>query len=284
MRIDAHQHFWHFDPVRDAWITQEMGTLRRDFLPDELAGLLDASGVDGTVAVQADQSEAETIFLLELAETHSFIRGVVGWVDLRAPHLRNRLEHFSRWSRFRGVRHIAQAEPDDFLARAEVIRGVEVLREFDLTYDILIYPHQLPATLELVRALPGQPFVVDHLAKPRIAQGVLEPWAQGIRDLARHPNVWCKASGMVTEGRWNDWQTEDFRPYLDLVFDAFGPGRIMFGSDWPVCLLAGEYQEVLDLMEGYCRRLSEEERAGVFGKNAAAFYGLADPGDADTGE
>ena len=274
MRIDAHQHFWHFNPIRDAWITEEMGVIRRDFLPEELAGLLRAAAVDGTVAVQADQSEEETEFLLELADTHPFIRGVVGWVDLRASNLRGRLEHFCRWTRFRGVRHIAQAEPDDFLARKEIVQGVATLQEFGLTYDILIYPPQLPAALEMVRALPEQPFVVDHLAKPSIAQGLLEPWATGMRALAEHPNVCCKVSGMVTEADWEGWKAQDFRPYLDLVFQIFGPRRLMFGSDWPVCLLAGKYEEVLGLVEDYCRHLSADDRERVFGGNAAAFYRL----------
>jgi L-fuconolactonase len=279
MRIDAHQHFWRYDPVRDAWITEEMGVIRRNFLPADLAVLLEASGVDGTVAVQADQSEEETAFLLDLAETHPFILGVVGWLDLRADDLRKRLEHFCQWRTFRGLRHIAQVEPDDFLSRAEVIRGVAALGDFDLTYDILVYPRQLPAALELVRALPEQPFVVDHIAKPSIAEQVLEPWASRMRELSAHPNVWCKVSGMVTEAKWDTWKPDNFRPYLDLVFDAFGPERLMFGSDWPVCLLAGGYRQVLDLVQDYCRHLSAEEEAAVFGSNAIAFYGLDREGE-----
>lgn len=275
MRIDAHQHFWRHDPVRDGWITDEMAVLRRDFLPGELGPLLAANGVDGSVAVQADQSEEETRFLLTLAEGHPFIRGVVGWVDLLAPNLEERLEHFSQWERFRGVRHIAQAESDDFLSRPDVARGVGALRTFGLTYDILVYCRQLPAALELVRGLPEQPFVVDHIAKPLIADGVLEPWATHMREMAGHPNVWCKVSGLVTEASWSDWSPADLRPYLDVVFEAFGPERLMFGSDWPVCLLAGSYEEVLVLAERYFGQLTLAERAGVFGENAAAFYGLS---------
>ena len=274
IHIDAHQHFWRFDPVRDAWITAEMSVLRRDVLPEELEGLLEANGVNGTVAVQADQSEAETVFLLELAQAHPFILGVVGWVDLLAAELDQRLEHFSRQVRFRGVRHIAQAEADDFLARPDVLRGIGALGKFGLTYDILVYPRQLPAALALVRALPEQPFVIDHMAKPLVAQGVLEPWAARMREMARHPNVCCKLSGLVTEARWTGWAPEDFRPYLDVVLEAFGPERLMFGSDWPVCRLAGEYGEVLALVEGYVGTLSSDEQAGIFGGNAAAFYGL----------
>jgi L-fuconolactonase len=274
MHIDAHQHFWRFDPVRDAWITDEMGVLRRDFLPEELEALLKANGVSGTVAVQADQSEAETRFLLELAEAHPFILGVVGWVDLLAPNLPERLEHLAGFPRFRGVRHIAQAETDDFLAQEDVIRGIGALRAFDLTYDILVYPRQLAATLSLVERLPDQPFVVDHLAKPQIARGTMEPWGAQIRALAKHPNVWCKVSGLVTEADWARWKPEDLRPYLDVVFEAFGPQRLMFGSDWPVCLLAAGYGEVLAVVETYLERLSPPEREGVLGGNAAGFYGL----------
>ena len=274
MRIDAHQHFWHYDPVRDGWITEEMSVLKRDFLPHELDALLDGNGMDGTVAVQADQSETETRFLLGLAEDHPNILGVVGWVDLRSPDLPERLESLARFRRLRGVRHIAQAESDDFLARPEVISGIGRLRDFELTYDILVYPRQLPAALTLVHALPDQPFVLDHMAKPLIGLGVREPWATQVRELASHPKVWCKISGLVTEADWGRWRPDDFRPYLDLVFDAFGPHRLMFGSDWPVCLLAAEYRQVVELIETYAEQLPAPERGALFGGNAASFYGL----------
>jgi L-fuconolactonase len=274
MRIDAHQHFWHYDPVRDSWITEEMSVLKRDFLPHELDALLDGNGMDGTVAVQADQSETETRFLLGLAEDHPNILGVVGWVDLRSPDLPERLESLARFRRLRGVRHIAQAESDDFLARPEVISGIGRLRDFELTYDILVYPRQLPAALTLVHALPDQPFVLDHMAKPLIGLGVREPWATQVRELASHPKVWCKISGLVTEADWGRWRPDDFRPYLDLVFDAFGPHRLMFGSDWPVCLLAAEYRQVVELIETYAEQLPAPERGALFGGNAASFYGL----------
>ena len=274
MRIDAHQHFWRHDPVRDSWITDEMSLLRRDFLPEDLETPLVANGMDGSIAVQADQSENETRFLLELAERHPAVLGVVGWVDLLAPDLAERLEHFSRKKRFLGVRHIAQAEADDFLEREDVVGGIGMLRDFNLTYDILVYPRQLPATLSLVKKLPDQPFVVDHMAKPLIADGVTGPWAAQMQELASHPNVWCKVSGLVTEADWAMWRTEDFRPYLDVVFDAFGPERLMFGSDWPVCLLAAEYRQVVGLIEAYSEQLSTSERNRVFGGNAACFYGL----------
>jgi L-fuconolactonase len=275
MQIDAHQHFWHYDPVRDSWITDEMSVLKRDFLPDDLKPLLDAQGVEGTVVVQADQSEDETHFLLRLADSHPFIQGVVGWVDLLAPALEERLEHFSQFGRLCGVRHIAQAEADDYLAREDVARGIGLLSDFGLTYDILVYPQQLPAALSLVEKLPDSPFVVDHLAKPLIRPGETEPWASHMKELAQNPNVWCKVSGLVTEADWRQWRQEDMRPYLDVVFEAFGLDRLMFGSDWPVCLLAASYQEVWDLISGYASQLPAPERDGLFGGNAANFYGLA---------
>ncbi len=272
--IDAHQHFWLYDPGRDTWITDEMTVLRRDFLPEELKPHCRDRAIDGTIAVQADQSERETEFLLGLAERYPLIRGVVGWVDLRAPDLPHRLEHFCTFEQFRGVRHVAQAEPDDFLARDDVVRGIGQLREFGLTYDILVYAHQLPAALTLVERLPDQPFVVDHLAKPRIREGAREPWATHMRRLAQHPNVCCKVSGLVTEADWERWRPEDMRPYLDVVFEAFGADRLMFGSDWPVCLLAGSYPQVVELIESYAGHLSVNDREHLFGGTAIRFYGL----------
>ena len=274
MRIDAHQHFWHFDPVRDSWITEEMSVIRKDFLPRDLEPLLAREDIQGTVAVQADQSEDETRFLLELSEQHPFIMGVVGWVDLLASNLRERLEHFSEFERFKGVRHIARAESDHFLARGDVVRRIGMLAEFDLTYDILVYQHQLPAVLSLVRRLPDQPFVLDHMAKPLIGEGIVEPWATHMKELASHGNVCCKVSGMVTEAKWAGWSPQDLGPYLDVVFEAFGPHRLMFGSDWPVCLLAAEYGDVMASVQAYARGLSESEQEGIFGENAVRFYNL----------
>jgi L-fuconolactonase len=275
MVIDAHQHFWRFNPVRDAWITEEMSAIRRDFLPGDLAPELDACGVDATVAVQADQSEAETEFLLGLAEGNPRIAGVVGWVDLRSTDVERRLEHFSRFEKFRGVRHVAQAEADDFLVRSDFVRGVRQLARFGLTYDILIYPRQLPAAIELVRKVPEQRFVVDHLAKPEIKAGKIEPWAGLIREIAASPNVYCKVSGMVTEADWKGWKAEDFGPYMDVVFDAFGAQRLMFGSDWPVCLVAATYAKTASIVESYIRDHSQHVREQIFGLNAIEFYNLA---------
>jgi L-fuconolactonase len=277
MRIDAHQHFWHYDPVRDAWITDEMEALRRDFLPGELEDLLAAHRMDGSVVVQADQSEAETRFLLDVAKRHSTILGVVGWVDLLAQELPDRLEHYSTFEKFRGIRHIAQAEADHFLARGDIVHRLGMLRDFGLTYDILVYPRQLPSALSLVERLPDQPFVIDHMAKPLVARGVMEPWETQMRELATYPNVWCKVSGLVTEADWAQWKPEDFRPFLDVVFEAFGTRKVMFGTDWPVCLLAASYRQVVDLIQTYVEQFSSSEREGVFGENAAQFYGLTVP-------
>jgi L-fuconolactonase len=274
MVIDSHQHFWRFNPVRDAWITEEMSAIRRDFLPEDLEPELDANGVDATIAVQADQSEAETEFLLGLAEGNRRIAGVVGWVDLRASDVEERLAHFSRFKKLRGVRHVAQAEADDFLVGQEFVRGVGRLAAFGLTYDILIYPRQLPAAIELVGKLPEQKFVVDHLAKPEMKGKKLEPWASLIREIAASPNVYCKLSGMVTEADWKNWKPSDFEPYLEVVFDAFGGERLMFGSDWPVCLVAGSYARAKNIVESYVDRNSPAAKSAIFGENAESFYHL----------
>jgi L-fuconolactonase len=275
MVIDAHQHFWRFNPVRDAWIDEDMAAIRRDFLPGDLAPVLDANGVDATIAVQADQSEAETEFLLGLAEGNRRVAGVVGWVDLRGADVEKRLEHFSHFKKLRGVRHIAQAEADDrFLARAEFVRGVGHLKSFGLTYDILVFTRQLPAAIELVGKLPEQKFVVDHLAKPEIAAKKIEPWATRMREIAAHPNVYCKLSGMVTEADWKNWKAEDFEPYLDVVFEAFGAQRLMFGSDWPVCLVAANYSQVKNIVESYVDRHAPKAKAAIFGENVKRFYNI----------
>jgi len=274
MRIDAHQHFWRYDPVRDSWITDEMSAIRRDFLPADLAPVLAASGMDGCVAVQADQSTHETRFLLDLAERNPFVRGVVGWIDLRAPDLARQLDLLADEKSLCGLRHIAQAEDDDFLARPAVVRGIGMLHGYGLTYDILIFPRQLPAAHALVESLPDQRFVIDHMAKPEIRNGVIEPWAGHMKAIAENPNVWCKVSGLVTEADWRHWRPAQMRPYLDVVFDAFGPERLMFGSDWPVCLLAANHADVLGLVTDYAGGLETEEREGLFGMNAVRFYGL----------
>jgi L-fuconolactonase len=274
MRIDAHQHFWRYDPAAYGWIQSDW-PIRRDFLPEDLEPELSAAGLDGCVAVQARQTLEESRWLLELADQWPFIRGVVGWVDLRAPDVAEQLASLAAHPRFVGVRHVAQDEPDDrFLVRPEVQSGIAALRRFDLTYDLLIYPRQLPAATDLARALPEQPFVLDHLAKPAIKTRQLSPWREQVQQLAALPNVCCKVSGLVTEADWKAWRPEEFRPYLDVVFAAFGPDRLMFGSDWPVALLAGSYAPVHRLVREYVAPWGPDIEAKVFGRNAAAFYGL----------
>lgn len=275
MKIDAHQHFWHYDPARDSWITDEMAILKRDFCPQDLSPECQASGIDASIAVQADQAEQETLFLLGLAENNKRIAGVVGWVDLCAPNAYDRLQFFSRFTKLSGFRHVAQSEPDDrFLVRPSFMRGISHLREFNFTYDILIYPRQLPAAIELVDHFSDQPFVLDHLAKPEIKSNNLGSWLTDIRTIAENPNVYCKLSGLVTEADWINWKPHDFRPYLDVVFDAFGPERLMFGSDWPVCLLAASYRQVKQIIEEYLEASGDDLKELIFGGNAIRFYNL----------
>ncbi len=276
MRIDSHQHFWRFDEAEYGWMKPDW-PIRRDYLPADLKPLLQSNNFDGCVAVQARQTLEETRWLLELAEEAAIIRGVVGWVDLCSPQIVQQLEQFSNDPKLVGVRHVVQDEPDDeFMLRADFQRGIKSLQQFGLSYDLLVFPHQLPTAIELVRAFPAQPFVLDHIAKPSIASGVLSPWREHIATLAHFPNVHCKISGMITEAQWHTWQSTDFRPYLDVIFQAFGVNRLMFGSDWPVALLAGAYEQVVSLVSDYCAGLSETEQAKIFGGNAARFYRLSD--------
>lgn len=275
MRIDAHQHFWHYDPVEYDWIDEPMTALRRDFLPADLKPLLDEWGFDGCVAVQARQTLEETRWLLELAAQNDFIRGVVGWVDLRSLQLNDQLQELTRSPKLVGVRHVVQAEPDDnFMQRAEFRRGIAQLAGFGLAYDVLVYPRQLPAATKLVAEFPQQRFVLDHIAKPLIAQGTLDPWQTDIRALAQFPNVWCKLSGMVTEARWKEWHPADFKPYLDVVFDAFTPERLMIGSDWPVCTVSSDYGKTMRLVGEYAAQLTQVQQGAILGGNCAEFYRL----------
>jgi L-fuconolactonase len=273
MRIDAHQHFWHYDPVHHVWMTDAMDVLRRDYLPEALAPLLRDAGFDGTIAVQARQMVEETEWLLGLADRHPTIEGVVGWVDLRSPGLPGELERFAPHPRLVGVRHVVHDEPDDrFMLLPEFRRGIGRLREFDLAYDLLLFPRHLPVAVALVDEFPDQPFVLDHIAKPAIRDGLFSPWREDLKRLAERPNVSCKLSGMVTEARWNAWRPEDLRPYLDVVLEAFGPERLMIGSDWPVCTLSGDYRSTMGVVVDYVGSLSPGERAGILGENCARIY------------
>ena len=274
--IDSHQHFWQYDADQHGWINERMSVIRRDFMPADLQPLLQHNGVAATVAVQADQTEAETDWLLQLAADHDFIAGVVGWVDLRSEQLEERLAHYAAFPKLKGFRHILQSEEPAFMLQPAFVRSIGLLQRFGFTYDILIFPHQLEAALQLVRQFPEQPFVIDHLAKPYIKQGLLGEWANGMRQLAAFENVHCKLSGMGTEADWQHWTAEDLQPYLDVAVEAFGTGRLLFGSDWPVCLVASSYERWLQVLRDYFASFSAEEQAQVFAHNAELFYNLTD--------
>jgi L-fuconolactonase len=275
MRLDSHQHFWRYNPAEHIWMDDRMAVLKRDYLPGDLKPLLNQTGFDGTVAVQARQNLEETRWLLELAGQHDFIKGVVGWVDLRSPNLRAQLEKFSSNRKLVGVRHVVHDEPDDgFMLRPDFRRGIAQLREFNLTYDLLLFPKHLPVAVKLVEEFPNQPFVLDHIAKPRIGEKLFSPWQEDLVALAKFPNVVCKLSGMVTEAKWKQWQPQDFHRYLDIVLAAFGPERVMIGSDWPVCTLSGDYAATMGVVTDYVQKFPSEVREKILGGNCARFYSL----------
>jgi L-fuconolactonase len=275
LKIDAHQHFWQYNPVRDSWITEDMQVIGRDFYPEDLLPVLQKHSVDGCVAVQADQSEKETEFLLDLASVNSFIKGVVGWIDLKADDLEDRLHHFKKYEKLKGFRHILQSEPDEqYMLDPQFKKGIAALGAHGYTYDILIFPNHLPYAAQLAAEFPDQKFVLDHMAKPYIKAGKIDGWKQDIEKLASYQNVYCKVSALLTEADWHNTPAADFIPYIDIVFNAFGINRVMFGSDWPVCLLAGGYEKTMEVMNLYAERLSGTEQQLFFGGNAIAFYGL----------
>jgi L-fuconolactonase len=273
--IDAHQHFWHYDPAKHIWMTPEMGVLKTDFLPTDLKPLLDNCGLTGCVAVQANQAEVENEFLLSLAQQHDFIKGIVGWVDLQAENVESRLDFYTQFPTIKGFRHVIHDEPDhDFMLRAAFLRGISFLKKYDYTYDILIFPEHLPNTLKLVQAFPDQPFVIDHIAKPSIKTGSIKRWQQQLKAIAEYENVQCKISGMVTEADWKKWQPADFTPYIETVVELFGTGRIMYGSDWPVCTLAASYDNMFSIVKNCFSTFSKDEQQKFFGENATRFYDL----------
>ena len=276
MHIDAHQHFWIYNPKEYDWIDDSMSGLRRDFLPADLKSELVNHGFRGSVVVQARQTLEETRWLLDLAGNSPSILGVVGWVDLQSPNVRLQIEEFAQNPKLVGIRHIVQGEPDDrFLLRPEFLRGISTLEEFHLAYDILIYTKHLPVAVEFVERFPRQRFVLDHLAKPPIRSGEINLWAKGIRRLAEFPNVFCKLSGLVTEADWQSWTPEQIRLYLDVAFDAFGFERLMMGSDWPVCLVAASYSRVVGVVKKYLSERPRDEQDAVMGRNAQSFYRLS---------
>jgi len=274
-KIDAHQHFWNYCPEKHSWISDEMSVLKNDFLPNDLQPNLESIEFDACVAVQADQTEDETNFLIVLANQNSFIKGVVGWVDLRADNLRERLEHYSQFPIVKGFRHVVQDEPDEtFLLGDKFCEGIAMLEEYGFTYDILIFAKHLNTSAEFVSKFPNQKFVLDHIAKPEIKVQKIDSWAKGIRKLAAFPNVSCKLSGIVTEADWINWNEADIESYLDVVFEAFGPERLMIGSDWPVCTLAGSYQDVMNLVIQKIKTYNSVEQDAILGGNAIEFYQL----------
>jgi L-fuconolactonase len=274
MTVDAHQHFWYYQPKRDSWITEEMKVIRRDFLPEDLSPHLRRNKIEACIAVQADQSEKETDFLIKCASSNPFVKGVVGWTDLQSPGVQARLEYYYQFQEVKGFRHIIQSEPEEFFSGESFTKGISLLEQYNFTFDILIYPHHLPAALAFIKKFPNQPFVIDHLAKPYIRKQQLKPWKQQLQQIAMHENVQCKFSGMVTEADWLSWKATDFKTYLETALEAFGAKRIMYGSDWPVCQVAASYDQQLDIVKQFIEPLSPAEKKAILGENAARFYHL----------
>ncbi len=275
MRIDSHQHFWKYNETRDAWITDDMAIIQLNFLPEDLKPILYENSIDGTIIVQSHQSKEENIFQLANALQHNFIKGVVGWVDFQDEALEEKLNYYQEFKKMKGFRHILQGEQQrDFMLRPDFKRGIGKLKQFGYTYDILIFPDQLNHTVEFVRAFPDQPFVLDHLAKPYIKDQKIDEWRKDLKKLASCENVLCKISGMVTEANWKTWTKEDFFPYLEVAAEVFGTSRLMYGSDWPVCLVAASYKQVFNIVQEFFSGFSQDEQDLIFGKNAVRFYNL----------
>lgn len=275
MRIDAHQHFWNYSSSAYSWIDENMNRIKQDFLPKDLAPLLKSHHIDGCVAVQAQQNDAETEYLLGLAKQNPLIKGVVGWIDLLADDLEEKLERYQDQHFLKGFRHSLQDEADPaFILQPAFQKGLRLLHQFDYTYDLLIKPPQFQATNKAVDSYNEMPMVLDHMAKPLIKKGEIKQWREDIHSLAKHESVMCKISGMVTEADWHHWTYEDLEPYLQIVLEAFGPQRLMFGSDWPVCLVAAEYEQVIGVVEQFISKLTQEEQTNIMGLNAVKFYNL----------
>ncbi len=276
MKIDSHQHFWQYDPDKHIWMSSEMALLKQDYLPSDLKNELVKNGLDGCVSVQASQSEGETEFLLKLASENEFIKGVVGWVDFRADNISDRLAYYANSdSKIKGFRHVIHDEPDvDFMLGKAFQHGLSFLANHHFTYDLLIFPKHLKASLELINNFPYQKFVIDHIAKPPIAKGEIDDWKKYMRTIGKNEQVYCKLSGMVTEANLKNWKYEDFVPYLDVVVESFGMERIMFGSDWPVCLLSCDYNKMKGIVDRYISEFSPANQEKILGLNAIKFYSL----------
>ena len=274
-RIDAHHHLWRYTPQEYGWLDESMSALRRDFLPKDLVAAMATAGMDGSVAVQARQTMEETRWLLRLADECEAIEGVVGWAPIAGEDFPGVMEEFEERPKLKGLRHVIQGEKDEnYILREDFNSGIRAMLGSGLVYDILIYERHLPQTIEFVDEHPEQVFVLDHIAKPMIREGLTEPWAVRMRELGRRENVWCKVSGMVTEADWSAWTPASLKPYLDVVVEAFGPQRLMAGSDWPVCLVACEYGRWFDVLREYFAGFSETEKDAVFGGTAAEVYDL----------
>ncbi|XOV95172.1 MAG: amidohydrolase family protein [Bacteroidota bacterium] len=275
MRVDSHIHLWQFDQEEYDWITDELAAIRDSFTPEDLLPFHEELKIDGFVAVQARQNDKENTFLLNYANEHAHVLGVVGWVDLQSGNVKAEIERLKQDSYLKGLRHIIQSEPDGFMTQPTFIEGVKLLRDLDLCYDLLIYENQLPEANKFMKKIhDDQKVVLDHIAKPKIKDAEIVDWRKGIKSLAKHENLYCKVSGMVTEADWQNWQYEDFKPYIDVIFEAFGPDRILYGSDWPVCLLSSPYQKVFSILDQYLKPFDVEVRDKVMGENAASFYNL----------
>ncbi|AIM59322.1 amidohydrolase 2 [Cellulophaga geojensis KL-A] len=275
MIIDAHQHFWKYEPTKHSWIDDTMAVIRKDFMPAKLKKVYLENNIDGCVAVQADQTTLENDFLIDLASKNNFIKGIVGWVDFRADNINEVLEHYSKIKIIKGFRHVVQGEPDhNFLLRSNFLNGIAQLEQYNFTYDILVFPHQLGAVLEFVKKFPKINFVIDHIAKPYIKDGFYDGWANLMLAIGAQQNVYCKLSGMVTEADYKTWTSETIKPYMQLVLKAFGADRLLFGSDWPVCLVAGNYKRVKELVTDFISQLSAEDQEKILGLNAVKFYNL----------
>ena len=273
-KIDSHQHFWKYNPAVHDWISEEMKLIRKDFLPEALEPILIENGFEGCVAVQADQSVEETNFLIELSNKNSFMKGVVGWVDLKAVNILERLAHYHQFPIVKGFRHILQGEDPEYMLQKDFLNGIAALHPFKFTYDLLLFPRHLPNAIQLVKKNPEQLFVIDHIAKPNIKEGYINDWKKDIQTIAQFPNVFCKLSGMVTEANWINWNKESLFPYLDVVTECFGVNRLLFGSDWPVCLVAASYEKMIHPINEYFANFSLENQESIFGKNAIQFYHL----------
>ena len=275
MIIDSHQHFWKYNPSRHNWINDNMSVIRKDFMPSDLKTIYIENNIDGCIAIQVDQTINETNFLLDLAKENTFIKGVVGWIDLRAPNINEVLNHYSNFEQIKGFRHIVQGENDNkFLLRSEFLRGISYLEKYNYVYDILIFPNQLEMTLEFVKKFPNNKFVINHIAKPYIKDNLYGEWVKLMSKISNYENVFCKMSGMITEADYHLWSPEQITPYMDLVLTSFGSKRILFGSDWPVCLVAGSYKKVKELVTNFISKLSENEKTNIMGKNAINLYNI----------